>query len=286
MKSIDDQLLIIQSLVGNNKNIKIKEDGFLSRGFVINNGQLVFKFPRNKNVSYETEIENLNFFNSFDLGVNLQKVAYASKDNEYLGVYGVLGKSLEEINLTEKEELLIGNQLGEFLKRLHFISNQKRICCTLNDEIKAWQNRVESIKDFIQKTFDTNEQKIIEKLMTEYIPNKLNELGENLVFSHGDLGDGNIFIDDKLNVGVIDFNESGLLDEAGDFMDISNENILKSMLDTYKADSTLREKIQIRKYIRPLIVLKPYLTRNNPQIIENLVSVIKNTLVKYEFLIN
>ena len=286
MRSIEEQLSVIQSLIGENHKIKVKEDGFISRGFVVDNGKLVFKFPRRADVTYETEIDNLNYINSLDLGVNLQRVAYTSNTNEYLGIYGVLGKSLEEVKLSEDEQRKVGKQLGLFLKKLHQIKQHNGMPCTLKAEIEAWQNRVKFVNDFITKTFSEREQEIINALMFEYMPNKLNGLGEKLVFSHGDLGDGNVFVDDKLKVGVIDFNESGLLDEAGDFMDISSDIICEEMLNAYCATQDLREKVEIRRDIRSLIVLQPYLTRNNPQVIDELVSNIRQTLTKYEHLLN
>ena len=286
MKTIEEQLTIIQSLIGNNHKIKVKEDGFISRGFVVDNGKLVFKFPRRADVTYETEIDNLNYINSLELGVNLQRVAYTSNTNEYLGIYGVLGKSLEEVKLSEEDLRAVGKQLGLFLKKLHQIKQHNGMPCTLKAEIEAWQNRVKFVDDFITKTFSEREQEIINVLMFEYMPNKLKKLGENLVFSHGDLGDGNVFVDDKLKVGVIDFNESGLLDEAGDFMDISSDIIREEMLNAYCATPDLREKVEIRRDIRSLIVLQPYLTRNNPQVIDELVSNIRQTLTKYEHLLN
>ena len=93
-------------------------------------------------------------------------------------------------------------------------------------------------------------------------------------------------MDNELKVGVIDFSESGLLDEAADFMDISSDTIREEMLNAYGATQDLREKVKIRRDIRPLIVLKPYLTRNDPTIIKNLVARIRGTLNKYEFLLN
>lgn len=284
MKTIEEQLKIINSLIGETKNIKIKEDGFISRGFVINNGELVFKFPRKNDVEYKTEIENLNYINSLNLGVKLQRVAFSSQTNEYLGIYGVLGNSLEEIDLNEDQLKDVGRQLGVFLKKLHNVKNYEGKPCRLNDEIKAWQQRVESVKDFIKETFSLDEQEIINNLMFDYLPKKLNQLGENLVFSHGDLGDGNIFIESTGNVGVIDFNESGCLDEAGDFMDVSSDIIRNEMLNSYGADKNLREKVELRIDIRPLIVLKAYLTRDNKEIINNLVNKIRKTLIKYNFL--
>lgn len=285
MITIEQQLEVINSLIGDGHKIKVKEDGFISRGFVIDNGSLVFKFPRKEGVDYKFEIENLNNLNLLNLGINLQKVAYTSNNNEYLGIYGVLGKSLEDVNLSKEEKENIGHQLGAFLKKLHQVKKDNGLICNLKTEIEAWQNRVKSIDDFITKTFTEKEQEIIHTLMFKYMPNKLNHLGEELVFSHGDLGDGNVFIDDNLKVGVIDFNESGLLDEAGDFMDISSDIIRNAMLDSYGADDILREKVEIRRDIRSLIVLKPYLTRNNPQVIDELIKNIRNTLRKYENII-
>ncbi len=286
MKTIEEQLKIIQSLIGNNHKITIKEDGFISRGFVVDNGKLVFKFPRKNDVQYSTEINNLNYFDSLNLGVNLQKVAFTSPTHEYLAIYGVLGKSLEEVALSKNQQKEVGVQLGLFLKKLHEIKDHKGLPCTLNDEISAWQKRVNDINEFISKTFTTDEQNLIQKLMFEYMPNELNKLGENLVFSHGDLGDGNIFIDENLKVGVIDFSESGLLDEGADFMDLSSNIICEEMLNSYGANDNLRKKIEIRRDIRPLIVLKPYLMRNDPNVINKLVNNIRQILKKYEPFIN
>lgn len=285
MKSIQEQLEIVYSLIGNSHKIDIKEDGFMSRGFVVDKGNLIFKFPRNKDVNYKTEIDNLNFINSLDLGVNLQKVVYVSKDNSYLGIKGVLGKSLEEIKLDKNQKCEVGKQLGEFLKKLHNTKINTEVIYTLKSEIEAWQNRVVFVNDFITKTFSEKEQKAIHKLMFEYMPRRLKELGENLVFSHGDLGDGNIFVDNAGKVGIIDFSESGLLDEAADFMDISSNQIREEMLNIYGVNNVLREKVEIRVDIRPLIVLKPYLTRTNKQIIDELVAKIRKTLNKYENLL-
>ena len=50
-------------------------------------------------------------------------------------------------------------------------------------------------------------------------------------------------------------------------------------------DETLRKKVEIRRDIRSLIVLKPYLLRGDEQMIDELVANITNTLKKYEFLI-
>ena len=102
--------------------------------------------------------------------------------------------------------------------------------------------------------------------MTRKMPDTLRELGEKPVFSHGDLGDGNIFIDSGGNAGVIDFAESGYMDEASDFMDITDDGLCSVMLDAYGADESLRKKVEMQRRIRPIFVLDVYADRDEETI--------------------
>ena len=71
------------------------------------------------------------------------------------------------------------------------------------------------------------------------VPEKLSSLGEKMVFSHGDLGMGNIFVDNGDKIGIIDFSESVYLDEAADFMDIEDDGLCEEVLQSYGADENL-----------------------------------------------
>ena len=65
---INEELQIVSNLTGvAPENIKYSDDGFLSRGYVIDNGRIVFKFKRNSDVSYKNEIKMLDFVNSLNL---------------------------------------------------------------------------------------------------------------------------------------------------------------------------------------------------------------------------
>ena len=94
--------------------------------------------------------------------------------------------------------------------------------------------------------------------MTEEMPSQLKMLGENLVLSHGDLGGGNLLVDDQGKVGIIDFSEMLCLDEAADFMDTRDDDICQAMLDAYGAGGNLRRKVFIRRLIRPIFVIGTY----------------------------
>lgn len=261
---INEELQIVSNLTGiTPENIKFSDDGFLSRGYVIEGGRIVFKFKRNSDVSYKNEIKMLDFVNSLNLNVNLQKVGWTSEDDSYLGIYGVIGKSLESIELTDNDRKNYGEQIGLFLQKLHSVKYEDAEKLSVNEEIKAWQERFEKSKDLLSHYFKDEEIEKMNNFVYFTAPARLSSLGENMVFSHGDLGMGNIFIDDNGKIGIIDFSESIYLDEAADFMDIEDDRLRQEVLNAYNADNTLREKVAIRRTFRPMFVIDTY--RNRPE---------------------
>ena len=99
---ITKEVEIIKKLTGvDNDKIHLSDDGFLSRGYVIEKGRLVFKFRKYPDVTYTHEIRNLDYLNQHDMGVNLQSVAFQTDDDSYLGIYGVSGLSLEQCEIND-----------------------------------------------------------------------------------------------------------------------------------------------------------------------------------------
>ena len=220
------EIELVSSLTNTPKNrIKLSNDGFLSRGYVINNGRIVFKFKKHPETSYKNEIEMLNIVNSLGLEVNLQKVGWISNDDSYLGLYGVKGETLESISLSDGQCESIGKQIGQFLKKLHSSENNSANLLKVEEEIKAWQERFDTSKGILEKYFNETELGKIEDFVKQTVPEKLKFLGEKYVFSHGDLGMGNIFVDENGKIGIIDFSESVYLDESADFMDFENDKL-------------------------------------------------------------
>lgn len=259
---INEELRLVSDLTGASQNdIKLSDDGFLSRGYVIDGGRIVFKFKKQPGLGYKDEIRTLNFVNTLDLGVNLQKVGWVSHKDEYLGVYGVMGKSLESIRLTNENCKNYGEQIGLFLKRLHSAEYGEAEKVSIDEEIKAWQSRFEKSKDVLSRYFNDEEIKRMSDFIHSYVPARLDSLGEKLFFSHGDLGMGNIFVDGSGKIGIIDFSEAVYLDEAADFMDIEDNGLRREVLDAYGADSCLREKVEIRRAVRPMFVIGTYRER-------------------------
>lgn len=271
----DTELQIIEQLTGASPDqVKLADDGFWSRGYVVNNGRIVFKFKKSPEVKYEPEIKALKFINSLGLGINTQRVGWISPDDSYLGIYGVVGKSLD--TLPNPDYQSIGSQLALVLHKLHQVHPEDAEVFTLDKELAAWQERYRKSHDKLANYFSEEEIARFDKFVFKTVPTRLKELGENIVYSHGDLGDGNIFVDNEGKIGIIDFSEMCYFDEAGDFMDVSNEELRAAMLDAYGADETLREKVRIRVLVRPLIVFGDYVRRGDTEQAEQLVVKIKN----------
>lgn len=273
----DEELQIIEQLTGATaEQIRLADDGFWSRGYVIDDGRIVFKFKKSSEVSYQTEIKALDFINSLNPGINTQKVGWISPDDSYLGIYGVRGRSLD--TLKNPDYSSIGKQLANFLHQLHKEHPENAETMTQDVEIAAWQKRYQNSRAVLKDYFSTNEITRLDHFFLESAPAKLRELGEKLVFSHGDLGDGNIFVDEAGKVGVIDFSEMLYLDEAADFMDVSSDELREAMLTTYDADETLRAKVHLRVLLRPLFVLGDYAKRGDAAQVESLIAQIKKLL--------
>lgn len=272
-----DELQIIKQLTGfDSDQIKLANDGFWSRGYVINNGEIVFKFKKSPEVSYKTEIKALNFVNSLNLSVNLQKVGWISSDDTYLGVYGVVGRSLNTLTIPNYTN--IGEQLANFLHQIHRAHPKNANTMTQENEITIWRERYQKSHDFLAIYFSDAEITRLDSFFLQSAPNTLHKLGEKLVFSHGDLGDSNILVDENGKIGVIDFSEMLYLDEAADFMDVGSDRLRQVMLKRYKADDVLKEKVRIRILLRPLFVLGDYARRGDKTQVKKIISRIKELL--------
>lgn len=273
------ELQIIERLTSvTPEHIKLADDGFWSRGYIIDGGRIVFKFKKDPKVSYKTEIKMLEFINSLGLDINVQKVGWVSPEDKYLGIYGVVGEPLDDLDSPNYAS--IGKQLADFLRKLHQAQPADAEKMTVDEEAKAWQERYQKSQAELRQFFSEAELARLDLFVFETVPNKLRELGEKLVFSHGDLGGGNILVDEDGKVGIIDFSEMLYLDEAADFMDVGSDELREQMLASYGADDNLWEKVRIRVLVRSLFVFGDYARRGDTSYVEELVIKIKELLEK------
>ena len=268
--AFEKEIALICKLTGANpKQVAMNDKGFLSRAYIIDNGRIVFKFPKYDFVKYDNEVFALNFLKqhkfSETLGINFQRINKDwtdTKDYKMLGVFGIIGTTLADLqrNNAKLDIAWIGGKLAWFLTNLRTHKIRTKVGETLEQEIKLdlqlWENRDDRAKELLNKNFTKEQQELLNYLMTTYMPQELSKLGQNLVLSHSDLHEGNILISENGSVGIIDFDNLGYYDEARDFMRMDNDDILNIMLDGCEASETLRRKVEIRRDInRPLTMI-------------------------------
>ena len=258
MKS--EELEFVSKLTGvAPEKIEFSDDGFLSRGYIIDGGHIVFKFKKWPEISYKNEIKTLRTISSLDLGASLQSVGWTSDADEYLGLYGIVGETIK------KNPSGFGEQIGKFLKNLHAVDFKDARTVSLENEFSIWTGRFSRSKDVLARYFSIEEIKRMEEFVNVTAKKELKALGEKPVFSHGDFCLGNIFVDNTGKIGIIDFSEAGYLDEAADFMDMEDDELCKKVLDTYGADETLRQKVAIRRAAHPMFTIGTYRDREESE---------------------
>lgn len=247
----------VKELTGASESqIMLHDDGYWSRAYVVNNGELVVKFPKHDTVNYKNEAKFLNFINTINVPINTQKLKWLAEDNHCIAIWGVKGIPLSKLgNFTIQQKQSIGKQIGVFLKQLHSI---KTDCPgqNLDDELIEYKTNYKDCADFYATHFSHEEQQTLDYLMYDYLPTTRKKLGENIVFSHADIFEPNILLDDDGIVGIIDWSNAGCFDEAADFC-VEDETLRGFILDYYNASETLRKKVEI-KYDMSTIICPQY----------------------------
>ena len=264
---IDEEAQLVSDLTGVAKtDIVFSDNGFLSRGYIIDNGRIVFKFKKWPEISYKNEAKALDYVNTLNSNVKIQRVNWISKEDNYLGVFGVVGKCLEDSDIPKDKIENYGKQIGAFLKTLHNANPEDAETLTIEQEISIWQKKYERSKDIIKEYFTDQDIEKMDGFIYSELPTKLHTLGEKMVFSHSDIRLANIFVDETDTIGIIDFSEAAYQDEAADFMDLEDDKLREEILRTYEANDVLRQKVTLRRIVHPMFIIGTYRDRSKDQI--------------------
>jgi len=255
------ELEIVKKLtnVNDESRIVLNEVGWTSRVYIVDNGEIVFKFPKGKKWQKECEHELnvLKFISEYDFDVNLPLIKWVGEKDFYTGFYGVKGKSIttETIDkLSETQKRKVGEKIGLFLKKLHSIDykGESPNRESKSNEFEWLQKTFQKRKRILKQHFTKSELDNIEELVTS-LPQKSANLGTEQVFCHCDLGYNNILLTDNLEVGIIDFGDAGIYEKSFDFMGLEDDVILDAAIIEYGDNEILREKIAIRRPLLPLM---------------------------------
>ena len=274
---------VIELTGGARKKIKLHNDGYWSRAYVVNGGEFVVKFPKYDCVDYSVEARFLDFINAHNPPINMQRVKLLAEDNSFIAFCGVKGTPLSELkNLSLEQKSDICKQLANFLKLAHSLKLDDIGGQNLNFEIESYKLRYAESSSFFNKYLSKEEKEILDFLMLEYFPRKRIVLGEKIVLCHGDVWDPNIFIDESGKVGIIDCANAGYYEEATDFC-FYDENLRKLLLDHYGADEVLHKKVEL-KYAMSVIVSPKYIIETDGEAVavKTYLPLIREVILKYK----
>jgi len=232
LTGVDDETRIVKSDIG-----------WTSRAYVIDNGKIVFKFPRNAKFreACRNEVVALKLLQSRPFCLRVPILNWTIEDNSYFGYYGVEGKPLREViaNLSDQQKIEIGTQTGLFLRQLHEITDYGDIKAqTLEEQALEYQNLYRAGKNLLTGFYNETELGRIDSFFAHEVPQCM--VGTNeLVFCHGDLDYNNTLVDSQNQVGVIDFGDVGLYDRSQDFRGMDDEILRNAMLQAYGGDGVI-----------------------------------------------
>lgn len=239
MTDRETEIDIVKHLSGvsDESRITVNESGWTSRVYLVDGGQVVFKFPRTKDYRDECkkEVATLELLKRHSFTLSTPALQWTTEDNVYFGFYGVLGRPLKEVvaTLNDKEKMAIGTQLGDFLRQLHSLQDYGEVNAqTLEEQVIEYTEMYQNDRALFEAFFTDAELAVVDVFFQNEVKAAMRGSGE-LVFCHGDLDYNNVLIDDKHQVGVIDFGDAGLYDRSQDFRGMEDHTLRSAMMEAY-----------------------------------------------------
>ena len=188
------------------------------------NNDLVFKikFSANKKRGYEKEKAIYDFLNN-KLSSNIKipniEFSHITDDVSILGYRQIKGKFLSPelyANLSKEEQQLLKRDIANFLRQLHDLDISQISSYTIDNK----QNVLEEYQLLRNTIYDS-----LTDIEKEYIESFIQRLSATTIFNgkkclcHNDFSCNHLLLDDNNRLcGIIDFGDSGIIDEYCDFI--------------------------------------------------------------------
>ena len=286
IKSSLDELHIVQKITGitDESRIRLNNLGWTSRVYIIDDGEIVFKFPRDEasRQDFTYEVDALELIKQHKFAINTPIINWKTPDYDYIGLFGVPGNSITQDKISKLGENVkkeIGTTIGLFLKQLHAITPIKKpYVMTVKNEITEYQEKYKAALPTLQIYFDNDHLQSIDDFFMKVMPSEMANLGEELVFCHGDLGYNNILLTNDNKLGIIDFGDAGLYDKSQDFSGLEDKIIQDYAISTYGGCQILKAKVDLRQKMIPVADILFYSGKNDLIGIKKCINLIKANL--------
>ena len=205
------------------ESIKVLGSGYDSVAYLVN-GEYVFKlkFSANKKKGYEKEKAIYDFLNrNLITNIKIPNIEYSHISDEIsiLGYKEIKGKFLSPelyATLSEKEKLLLKQDIANFLRKMHDLDTTEISSYTIDNK----QNVLEEyqlIRNTIYDSLTDDEKSYIERFIQRISSTDIFDGKKCLC--HNDFSCNHLLLDNSNRLrGIIDFGDSGIIDEYCDFI--------------------------------------------------------------------
>ncbi|MEO6468432.1 MAG: aminoglycoside phosphotransferase family protein [Acidimicrobiia bacterium] len=262
------EIALVRSLAGlrDDDFVEVEDEGWDSRVYVVNRGEVVFKFPRTAEAqaAYADEIAILRVMSGGDGRVVVPTLEWVGPEQSYLGYRGIVGRQLGRIGgpLADGELRRIGRDLGAFLVTLHATDLTGFDVDSVDDEISQFARKFDASRDAIEPEFSRAEWNRLVEFFSTRLPETMRALGSEPRVCHADLGRYNLILGQDGRLGVIDFGDVGVFDASKDFMGLDGA-MLDAALAEYDGSDALPAKVEIRRLALPILDLPFYLGKGD-----------------------
>ena len=205
------------------ESIKVIGSGYDSVAYLVN-GEYIFKtkFSANKKKGYEKEKAIYDFLNQ-RLNTNIKipnvKYSYFSDDISILGYKEIKGTFLTPeiyFALSKEKQELLKQDIAMFLRQMHDLDYSEISSYTIDNK----QNVLEEYQLLKETIYDS-----LTDIEKQYVEEFMQRLNSTTIFDgkkclcHNDFSCNHLLLDDENRLcGVIDFGDSGIIDEYCDFI--------------------------------------------------------------------
>ena len=204
-------------------SIKLIGEGYDSKAYLVNN-EYVFKikYSTNKKKGYEKEKTIYDFLNK-KLNTNIKipsiEYSYISEEISILGYKEIKGTFLTPklyLTLSKEKQELLKKDIAIFLRKLHDLDYSEISSYTIDNK----QNVLEEyqlLRNTIYNSLTDIEKDYIENFMKRLLSTDI--FNDKKCLCHNDFSCNHLLLDDNNRLcGVIDFGDSGIIDEYSDFI--------------------------------------------------------------------
>ncbi|MHA2248012.1 MAG: phosphotransferase family protein [Candidatus Hodarchaeales archaeon] len=300
--SLSDVMRLLRTCFPNIREQEVKFHYHGSYNVFEVKGEYMFRFPdkvffgQNGFNLIQREIKLLDLIRK-NISLRIPNPTYVSSDPKkpFVGYKKINGVSLSRCfdKTAKNDQKSIAIQLGKFLSELHSREVYHKICTTWKSEQDFnssqyqcyWQNYFGKVQEYAYPLLNAEQKKWTSHIFLEFLDEKDNfDFVPSVV--HRDFDTSNVLVDPSTFevTGIIDFEETGVYDPAGDFIFYDEgEFFLNHLLANYLGfkDSHFKNRMKFLYCRAGLVYILTGLDYNTPKMVYHGLYLIRKRMKRF-----